>query len=124
VIQRRGQHGNPEDYFSSKLWVDYVEGFGVPGKGELLLWPLLGSCLTCCAELWLGLDTISRLTSEGRWELMVELEDFQGVRYQALYSDFRCSVGGCSTYTGWSKRCPSGFMSLATTQISPPSATL
>jgi hypothetical protein len=40
VIQSRGQHGNPEDFFSSKLWADYVEGFGEPGKGEPLLRPL------------------------------------------------------------------------------------
>ena len=32
VIQQRGQHGNPEDYFSSKGWSDYVLGFGEEGK--------------------------------------------------------------------------------------------
>ena len=35
VIQRRGQFGNPEDFFSSKLWDDYVNGFGSPLKGKL-----------------------------------------------------------------------------------------
>ena len=34
VIQRRGQFGNPKDYFSSKLWVDYKNGFGEPQKGK------------------------------------------------------------------------------------------
>ena len=30
-IQHRGQYGNPRDYFS-KNWVDYVNGFGSPGR--------------------------------------------------------------------------------------------
>ena len=34
LIQKRGQYGNPQDYFSSKLWNDYVSGFGDPEKGE------------------------------------------------------------------------------------------
>ena len=31
VIQSRGQFNNPDDYFQ-KDWVDYVRGFGTPGK--------------------------------------------------------------------------------------------
>ena len=31
VIQSRGQFGNPPDYFSKKLWSEYVAGFGTPG---------------------------------------------------------------------------------------------
>lgn len=72
VIQRRGQFGNPEDYFSSKLWDDYVNGFGDEGK-----------------EFWLGLKTISNLTSSGVWELRVDLVDFQGNNYTAQYSHFK-----------------------------------
>ena len=34
LIQKRGQYGNPKDFFSSKLWDDYVAGFGEPEKGE------------------------------------------------------------------------------------------
>ena len=34
LIQRRGQYGNPPDFFSSKLWDDYVQGFGEPTKGN------------------------------------------------------------------------------------------
>ena len=34
LIQKRGQFGNPKDFFSSKLWDDYVTGFGEPEKGE------------------------------------------------------------------------------------------
>ena len=35
VIQRRGQFGNPKDFFSTKLWVDYANGFGVPNRGTI-----------------------------------------------------------------------------------------
>merc|ERR1719327_1144628 len=28
TIQRRGQYGNSADFFSSKVWEDYAEGFG------------------------------------------------------------------------------------------------
>ena len=37
LLQRRGQHGNPEDFFSSKLWNDYEQGFGEPEKGRILV---------------------------------------------------------------------------------------
>jgi hypothetical protein len=30
-IQTRGQCGFPNNYFSTKLWADYVIGFGLPG---------------------------------------------------------------------------------------------
>ena len=33
LIQQRGQFGNPEDFFSSKLWNDYDQGFGELEKG-------------------------------------------------------------------------------------------
>ncbi len=35
VIQSRGQFGNPKDFFSAKLWTDYVAGFGTPGNVTL-----------------------------------------------------------------------------------------
>jgi hypothetical protein len=35
VIQSRGQFGNPKDFFSTKLWRDYVAGFGTPGNVTL-----------------------------------------------------------------------------------------
>jgi len=72
LMQRRGQYGNPPDFFSSKLWDDYVQGFGEPTK-----------------EFWLGLNTLANLTSSGTWELMVELEDFQNKSYIAMYHKFR-----------------------------------
>ena len=41
------------------------------------------------SELWLGLDTISRLTKTGNWELRVDLVDFEGVNYTAFYTHFK-----------------------------------
>ena len=35
VIQRRGQYGYRNDYFSEKLWVEYQDGFGDSEKGWL-----------------------------------------------------------------------------------------
>ena len=40
-------------------------------------------------EYWLGLKTISNITSLGTWELMVELEDFQNKSHIALYHSFK-----------------------------------
>merc|ERR1719318_651905 len=74
VIQRRGQFSNPKDFFSSKLWDDYVEGFGDPSK-----------------ELWLGLKYVRAITETGKWELRVDLEDYEGKQYSAIYSSFRIS---------------------------------
>jgi len=72
TVQRRGQYGNPPDFFSSKVWDDYEKGFGETTK-----------------EHWLGLKTISNITSLGTWELMVELEDFQNKSHIALYQTFK-----------------------------------
>jgi len=88
LIHRRGQYGNPPDFFSSKLWDDYVQGFGEPTK-----------------EFWLGLETMANLTSSGTWELLVELEDFKNKSYVAMYHRFsvesspmyRLSISGYDT---------------------------
>ena len=90
LIQRRGQYGNPEDFFSSKLWNDYEQCFGEPDKGRLLV---LFSINHFATEFWLGLKTLADLTSMGSWELLVKLEDFQGTSYVALYHNFRVGPG-------------------------------
>eukprot|EP00092_Neocalanus_flemingeri_P008117 GFUD01008757.1.p1 GENE.GFUD01008757.1~~GFUD01008757.1.p1 ORF type:complete len:406 (+),score=98.72 GFUD01008757.1:100-1317(+) len=77
VIQRRGQYGNAPDYFYSKLWTDYVNGFG-----------------NLSGEYWLGLQDMATLTSTGLWELRVDLEDFDGKTYFALYRDFKINIDG------------------------------
>ena len=48
------------------------------------------------AEFWLGLRTLSDLTSLGPWELLVELQDFKNKSYVAMYHSFR--VGGSPLY--------------------------
>ena len=58
MIQQRGPHGNPEDYFARSM-ADYVRGFGDPNK-----------------EFWLGLDKLRQLTEEGA-KLRIELETFE-----------------------------------------------
>ena len=40
-------------------------------------------------EFWLGLRKISALTSEGSWELVVELTAYNGSTYTARYTGFR-----------------------------------
>ena len=40
-------------------------------------------------ELWIGLAIISQLTKIGNWELRVDLVDFEGVNYTAVYSHFQ-----------------------------------
>ena len=40
-------------------------------------------------ELWLGLDHISSLISTGKWELEVDLVDWDGKGYKARYGNFK-----------------------------------
>ena len=70
VFQRRGQHGNPADYFAREM-AQYERGFGDPG-----------------AEFWLGLDKLATLTRDGGAELMVKLETFEVTMLES--SVFHC----------------------------------
>ncbi|KAF5889786.1 microfibril-associated glycoprotein 4-like [Clarias magur] len=67
VIQRR-LDGSVNFYRS---WVDYKTGFG-----------------TVSGEYWLGLDTIFLMTSLERYQLRVDIEDFDRGRAFAQYSSF------------------------------------
>ena len=58
VVQKRGQFGNPGDYFSRDM-KEYVGGFGDPST-----------------EFWLGLDKILLLT-RNEAELRIDLETFE-----------------------------------------------
>ena len=49
LVQARGQHGNPADYFARPM-AEYVAGFGDPSK-----------------EFWLGLDKLAALTRWAEW---------------------------------------------------------
>ncbi|KAM5146508.1 ficolin-1-like [Mantella aurantiaca] len=68
VIQKR-MDGSVDFY---RDWNSYKNGFG--------------SHLT---EFWLGNDNIHQITSSGQWELRVDLQDFENVRYFAKYSSFK-----------------------------------
>ncbi|XP_052061294.1 ficolin-1-like [Mytilus californianus] len=68
VIQRR------QDDFTDfyRTWSDYKNGFG----------SLNGS-------FWLGNDNIHKLTSSGRYELRVDLSDWEGGTWYAIYKTFK-----------------------------------
>ncbi|XP_068104115.1 ficolin-1-like [Hyperolius riggenbachi] len=68
VFQRR-MDGSVDFY---RNWEAYKTGFG--------------SHLT---EFWLGNDNIHHLTSSGTWELRVDLQDTDFVRYSAKYNSFK-----------------------------------
>ena len=71
LIQKRGQFGNPEDFFA-KSFQEYEEGFG-----------------SVLEEFWIGLEKLTSLTSELKWELKVILLDWAGRKYEALFRNFR-----------------------------------
>ncbi|XP_076099576.1 fibrinogen-like protein A isoform X1 [Mytilus galloprovincialis] len=74
VFQRR-QDGKVDFY---RGWKEYVKGFGDVRK-----------------EFWLGNDKLHDLTSQGSFELRVDLEDFNGDKAYAKYSTF--NIGDQST---------------------------
>jgi len=97
MIQQRGPHGNPENYFARPL-AEYVRGFGDPNK-----------------EFWLGLDKLRQLTAAGA-KLRIELETFEGQTIFASYSsfrvegeDFRIQVGGYEGTAGDPMRIDNGM---------------
>ncbi|XP_032440114.1 microfibril-associated glycoprotein 4-like isoform X2 [Xiphophorus hellerii] len=53
-------------------WAEYKRGFG-----------------NAAGEYWLGLDNIHELTRNQNYELMVDMEDFEGNKKFALYSSFQ-----------------------------------
>ncbi|XP_076112546.1 ryncolin-2-like [Mytilus galloprovincialis] len=67
VFQRR-LDGKVDFY---RGWKDYVKGFGHLNT-----------------EFWLGNDKLYKLTSRGQYELRVNLEDFNGDKAYAKYSNF------------------------------------
>ncbi|XP_071953800.1 fibrinogen-like protein A [Antedon mediterranea] len=67
VIQRR-QDGSVDFY---RNWTEYKEGFG-----------------NVNSEFWLGNEQINRLTSDGHFELLVEMTDHLNVMKNARYSHF------------------------------------
>ncbi|XP_039254814.2 microfibril-associated glycoprotein 4-like [Styela clava] len=75
VFQRRS---NGVIDFTSYTWAEYANGFGNPAT-----------------EYWMGLEKLHRLTSDGDFELRIDLEDWEGNKRYAKYSSF--SIGSAST---------------------------
>ena len=67
VFQRR-MDGSVDFY---REWMDYIEGFG-----------------NLDGEFWLGLHKLNRLTTHTS-QLRIELEDFDEIKKEAFYSEFR-----------------------------------
>jgi len=70
VIQRRGPFSPRENFYRG--WKDYKEGFGDGRR-----------------EFWLGNDNITILTNQDSYNLRFDLEDAEGLRRFAEYSEFR-----------------------------------
>ncbi|XP_048752026.1 ficolin-1-like [Ostrea edulis] len=68
VIQRR-QDGSVDFY---RNWQDYKTGFG-----------------DLSGEFWMGNDKIYELTNQGPFQLRIDMEDFNGKKYYAVYNYFR-----------------------------------
>ncbi|XP_044162371.1 ficolin-1-B-like [Bufo gargarizans] len=56
----------------NRVWSSYQSGFG-----------------SQLSEFWLGNENLHRLTSSGSYQLRFDLEDFEGNRTYAMYSDFK-----------------------------------
>lgn len=78
LIQRRSS-GPKFEFYNN--WTDYESGFG-----------------SCLGNYWIGLSTIHALTSQKNQELRIELEDWEGNKAYAQYSQFSIS-GPSDDYT-------------------------
>ncbi|XP_022238360.1 techylectin-5A-like isoform X2 [Limulus polyphemus] len=70
VIQRRGDYGNPTDYFY-KPWQNYKQGFGNIAK-----------------DFWLGNDWIFAITNQGNYSIRFDLKDKENNTRYAIYQNF------------------------------------
>ncbi|GIY03325.1 techylectin-5A [Caerostris darwini] len=70
VIQRRGDFGSPENYFS-KSWNYYKKGFG-----------------TLTRDFWIGNDVIYALTNQASYTVRFEMQHSNSTKAYALYDEF------------------------------------
>ena len=70
IFQRRTVY---DVSFHDKTFEEYENGFGDMNDAR-------------GGDLWLGLKTMSQLTSAGKWKLRVEFSDFVGNVYWVEYS--------------------------------------
>ena len=57
--------------------------------------PVFLDCAICHfspGELWLGLETIHQLTSDGSYSLRITMKDFDGQSYVAVYDQFQVFI--------------------------------
>ncbi|KAM6971816.1 LOW QUALITY PROTEIN: fibrinogen-like protein 1 [Aplochiton taeniatus] len=71
VFQKRRDGSESFD----RAWVEYKHGFGDRYSRD--------------GEFWLGNDPLHYLTSQGNYELRIDMEDFEGNRGYAKYKNFR-----------------------------------
>ncbi|XP_029908844.1 fibrinogen-like protein 1 [Myripristis murdjan] len=71
VFQRRRDGKESFD----RAWVEYKHGFGDLHSPD--------------GEFWLGNDAIHRITSQGNYDLRVDMEDFEGKQRYAEYKNFK-----------------------------------
>jgi len=74
TMLHRKQVGNPSDYFD-RNFTNYKEGFQSNG------------------EIWLGLETLHKLTSAGSYGLHIRMKDFDQKTYVAVYDQFEVGPG-------------------------------
>ena len=79
LVQKRGQNGNPRDFFAKSM-AKYRTGFGAEER-----------------DFWLGLDSLASLTRDAKFEMKTTLVDFAGKEYLGIYHNF--SVGDGPRYT-------------------------
>lgn len=72
IIQRRGDYPEDQQHNFNQPWENYKQGFGDPTR-----------------DFWLGNENIFMLTNMERYELRVEVEDFDGERRYAKYDNFK-----------------------------------
>jgi len=70
VLQRRGDFGNPDDYFLRK-WPEYKDGFGDPEE-----------------DYWVGLRFWNNITLTTPQQLLIEMEDWFGNTTQIVVNNF------------------------------------
>merc|ERR1740131_65490 len=73
VLQKRGDNGNPEDFFY-RNWTDYEQGFGNPEE-----------------DYWVGLRYWNIITQSEDVQMLISLEDVEGNKIEASYTNFKIS---------------------------------
>ena len=105
VIQSRGQHGNPINYFY-RNWADYIEGCGEPGGGVRTEYAIQHIFIRCPGkEHWFGLRHIHAMTNSRYQYLRVRLVDLKDREGFGYYSGFKLK----NDVTDWEYNAPLSY---------------